>query len=194
LTGIQPGERAVGLLHVGYPQNIPSISVRTPITEKIVFFETDTGIQIPDVFRFKAEDKNVLWNLPSMTKEDAITCAGEKLKELGYADDYFVQSMHEKEGFKNTYLGNGVATPHGSKVAKEKVRISGAVILHFPEGISYENETVYIMIAIAAQKYIHMQILSTAVKICENENHVYNLRTSNSKESFIELFNQFSMG
>lgn len=189
-AGAQPGEKIVGLLQVGYPKNIPDPHYKTPLEEKLTLIDSDAGAKLHQEYQLTLTDENVFYGLPAMTRKEAVSFAGSQLKSLGHADDYFVESMHEKEGFKNTYLGNGVAAPHGSKEAKSRVKNSGAVIMHYPAGIEYGGETVYILIAIAAQKEIHMQILAAAAKISENAETVKHIVTAQNKEEFIKRLTQ----
>ena len=49
-----------------------------------------------------------------VTKEEAIQAAGELLEKLGYVDGTYVAAMQEREKLVSTYIGMGVAIPHGT--------------------------------------------------------------------------------
>ena len=60
-----------------------------------------------------------------VTKEEAIQAAGELLVELGYVDKSYVDAMQEREKLVSTYMGMGVAIPHGTTQAKQRSAGSG---------------------------------------------------------------------
>ena len=64
-----------------------------------------------------------------VTKEEAIQAAGELLEKLGYVDSTYVEAMQERERLVSTYIGMGVAIPHGTTQAKDTVKKTGIVFL-----------------------------------------------------------------
>ena len=133
--------------------------------------------------------EQVYFRLPKMEKFDAIRLAGEKLMEHGYVEAEYIKSMIEKEETDITYIGNGIAIPHGKFEAKNFVNKSGIVILHFPEGIMYGLDVAYILIGIAATIDDHMGILTDiAIKLSDEET-VEKLINIDSLEKFVAEFN-----
>ena len=53
------------------------------------------------------------------TRDDAITEAGQLLVAAGAVDPSYVDAMHEREKSVSTYMGNGLAIPHGTNEAKD---------------------------------------------------------------------------
>ena len=41
----------------------------------------------------------------------------------------------------STYIGKGIAIPHGVGKAKDEIKKSGMVVLQFPEGVPFGEET-----------------------------------------------------
>src|SRR5699024_8570589 len=112
------------------------------------------------------KEEYVYFGLESIPREDAIILAGEKLVEHGFAQEPYIQSMLDKEKTDQTYIGNGIAIPHGLNEAKKFVKKSGVVILHFPQGIEYGDNKVYILIGIAGSNSDHLGILQDiAIKL-----------------------------
>lgn len=129
------------------------------------------------------------FNLDSMQKMEAIKLAGEKLLENGFIEEAYIQSMLDKEKTDLTYIGNGIAIPHGLNDAKQYVKKSGIVLLYFPEGIDYDENKVFLMIGIAGKDDDHLEILQDiAIKLSEMD-FVNSLLSSETKEEFITLFN-----
>lgn len=131
----------------------------------------------------------VYFDLPSMTKEAAIKLAGEKLVDIGLVETPYIDSMLAKEKTDVTYIGNGIAIPHGLHEAKKYVKESGIVILHYPQGIQYGSEDVFLLIGIAGKDDEHLTLLQElAIKLSDLE-FVEKLVASKTQTEFIELFN-----
>ena len=64
----------------------------------------------------------------SVSKEEAITAAGKLLHELGYVNESYIPAMLEREKTVSTYMGLGVAIPHGTSEAKDEVKKTGIVL------------------------------------------------------------------
>ncbi len=71
-----------------------------------------------------------------VTKEEAIQTAGELLEKLGYVDDSYVVAMQERERLVSTYMGMGIAIPHGTTQVKDTVKKTGIVLLQYPEELT----------------------------------------------------------
>ena len=68
---------------------------------------------------------NIAWGLPSTAKKDAIRIAGRLLVSNRYVNPGYEDSMLERELEHNTYLGFGVAIPHGNETSLDQVLKSG---------------------------------------------------------------------
>src|SRR5436309_1347154 len=58
-------------------------------------------------------------------KEGAIREVGALLVDAGYITPQYIQSMLGRELQANTYLGNGIAIPHGMLEHKDAIRQTG---------------------------------------------------------------------
>ena len=99
-------------------------------------------------------------NLPSVSKEEAIQAAGELLTKLGYVDASYVDAMQEREKLVTTYMGLGVAIPHGTSQAKGTVKKTGIVVMQYPEGVVFGDEKAQLVFGIAGVGDEHLE------KIC----------------------------
>lgn len=102
-------------------------------------------------------------NQPSVSKENAIQAAGELLAKLGYVDDSYVDAMQECEKIVSTYMGMGVAIPHGTTQAKGTVKKTGIVLLQYPDGVDFGDEKAQLVFGIAGIGDEHLDLLA---KIC----------------------------
>lgn len=124
------------------------------------------------------KNKNIKIGLPSASKEEAIREAGRLLCQEGYVDEDYIAAMLEREKKVSTYIGNGVAIPHGSSEAKRRVKHTGICVLQFPEGVDFDGNVTYLVVGIAAKQDEHLQILARLAKSIENEAKINQLLTT----------------
>jgi PTS system mannitol-specific IIA component/phosphocarrier protein FPr len=98
-------------------------------------------------------------------KWDALRQSGALLEELGAVDEGYAAAILEREGQISTYMGEGVAIPHGTDEARALVRRTTLGFLQFPEGVDWDGETVYLCIPIAASGDEHVGVLSALAEI-----------------------------
>ena len=104
--------------------------------------------------------KNILLGLESVKRDDAIQRAGGMLIEDGYVSEQYIDAMFEREAIVSTFIGNGVAIPHGVGKSRGLIKKSGVVVLQYPNGIDYNGNTCYLVIGIAGKDNDHIKILS----------------------------------
>lgn len=104
--------------------------------------------------------KNILLGLEKVSRDDAIRKAASILIEDGYVSEEYLEAMFAREEIVSTYIGNGVAIPHGVGKQRGLIKKSGLVVLQYPEGIDYNGETAYLVIGISGKDNDHIKILS----------------------------------
>jgi mannitol/fructose-specific phosphotransferase system IIA component len=109
--------------------------------------------------------ENIKLGLASIDKYETIKMAGRLLVESGYVDENYIEAMLQREKDLTTYIGYGVAIPHGVGKAKEFINKSGIVVLQFPEGIDFDGEKAYLVIGIAGVGNEHIEILSNIATV-----------------------------
>ena len=94
------------------------------------------------------------------TQENVIRQVGQMLVDSGYVDQPYVEAMLEREKSFSTFMGNGLALPHGVESAKKDIKASGIAVMIFPEGTQWGAEKANIVIGIAGVGEEHLQILA----------------------------------
>ena len=122
--------------------------------------------------------EGILLGERSDTKEEAITKAGQLLVKLGYVDKSYIPAMLEREKLVSTYMGMGVAIPHGTSQAKGTVKKSGIVCLQYPQGIYFGSEKAYLVFGIAGVGDEHLEILANICTMLEDESVLEELKTT----------------
>jgi multiphosphoryl transfer protein len=104
------------------------------------------------------------------TKEQAISDAGSMLLAAGYIDADYVRSLLAREQVANTYLGSGVAIPHGMVQDRALVRKTGVAVLQVPGGVVWnEGQVARLVVAIAAQSDEHIDVLRRLTRLMGDE-------------------------
>ena len=134
-------------------------------------------------------EKNILLNLENESKDEAIIRAGNLLFNNGYVGYEYINSMLEREKRISTYIGYGVAMPHGTEFGKEEVKKAGIVILQYPEGINFGGQKAYLLIAIAAKGEEHLEILSNIAQALGDVEAIENLKTTKNSKDVLKVFN-----
>lgn len=94
------------------------------------------------------------------TKDEALTRIVDTLTEAGHTLPAYLHGMRNREGQISTYLGNGIAIPHGTPQSRDAVLKTGVKVLACPQGVDWgEAQTAYLIVGIAAQDNEHLDIL-----------------------------------
>lgn len=148
----------------------------------------NTDIVIPDLPKKPSVivKEGIRLNLSPVTKEDAIQAAGDLLKDLGYVDETYVAAMQEREKIVSTYMGMGVAIPHGTTQAKDTVKKTGIVLLQYPEGVDFGDEKAQLVFGIAGIGDEHLELLGKICAMLEDENLLETLKTTGDVDWVLE--------
>lgn len=126
--------------------------------------------------------------LASVDKETAIRAAGQLLMELGYVNKDYIDAMVEREKIVTTYMGMGVAIPHGTSNAKETVKKSGIVVMQYPDGVPFGDEKAHLVIGIAGVGDEHLEILANVAGSLEDMDLLEKLKTSADVDTIMKTF------
>ncbi len=126
--------------------------------------------------------ESVVTGLPSVSKDEAIRYVGGMLVDLGCVEQSYVDAMVERDGNVSTFLGNGVAMPHGTFESKEAVMRTGIVVAQYPDGVDWGVGTAHIVIGLGAVGDDHVTILSHMAEILQDEEQAEALWTTNDQE------------
>lgn len=121
-----------------------------------------------------------------VSKEEAIQAAGELLEKLGYVDHSYVEAMQEREKLVTTYMGMGVAIPHGTTQAKSTVKKTGIVFIQYPEGVDFGDEKAQLVFGIAGIGDEHLDLLSKLCTLLEDEALLETLKTTDDVNWVLE--------
>ena len=105
-------------------------------------------------------------------KNEAIRQVAALLAENGKVAPEYVEGMFAREAQENTYLGNGVAIPHGTPESRHLIRETAIAVLQVPGGIDWEDdegEPAYLIVGIAASDNEHLAVLKRLSTVVGDE-------------------------
>jgi mannitol PTS system EIIA component len=110
-------------------------------------------------------------NAVAADRTDAIRKAGDLLVQSGCVLPEYVEGMLKREESMSTYLGSGVAIPHGIYENKDHVLKTGLSVLQLPQGAAWDQdgEPVFLVIGIAASGDEHVGVLASLAEAVEDE-------------------------
>ena len=122
-------------------------------------------------------------------KSEAIKQAGQLLVGDSCVSAEYVQGMLDREATMSTYLGNGVAIPHGTHESIKHIASTGISVVQFPDGVVWEDEDdiAYLVIGIASSSDDHIEILSNLAEVLEEEEEVMALAKTSDKQLILDV-------
>nr|EHZ7762396.1 fused PTS fructose transporter subunit IIA/HPr protein [Providencia rettgeri]EIJ7165538.1 fused PTS fructose transporter subunit IIA/HPr protein [Providencia rettgeri] len=121
-------------------------------------------------------------------KKNAIEQVAKALENAGYAKSGYAQGMLNRETQAPTFLGNGIAIPHGTTQTRDQVLKTGFAVFQFPNGIDWgDNQTAYIVIGIAAQSNEHLELLRQLTHIISDEHTADAMAKADTPEALKQL-------
>ena len=121
-------------------------------------------------------------------KTEAIQKAGELLVDSGCVKPAYVAGMLAREKTMSTYLGNGVAIPHGEFENRGDILQTGLSVLQIPKGVEWEDdEKAYLVIGIAASSDEHVGVLSRLAEVIEDEAMTNNLIQTTDPDLILQV-------
>ena len=105
-------------------------------------------------------------------KNEAIRQVAALLAENGKVAPEYVEGMFAREAQENTYLGNGVAIPHGTPQSRHLIKETAIAVLQVPGGIDWEDgegEPAYLLVGIAASDNEHLAVLKRLSTVVGDE-------------------------
>ncbi|EMV9315080.1 fused PTS fructose transporter subunit IIA/HPr protein [Vibrio vulnificus] len=123
-------------------------------------------------------------------KLDAIKNIAAALTEKGLVEQGYVEGMLNREAQNSTFLGNGIAIPHGTTDTRDLVQNTGVAVHHFPHGVEWgDGNKVYLAIGIAAKSDEHLGILKQLTKVLSADGVEARLQQATTEQEIIALLN-----
>lgn len=133
---------------------------------------------------------NITLGQSPTNKQEAIRAIAADLTNKGFVEAGYVDGMLNREAQNSTFLGNGIAIPHGTTDTRQLVKQTGIAVHHLPNGVDWGNDaTVYVAIGIAAKSDEHLGILKQLTQVLSADGVEEKLKQASSANDVIALLN-----
>ena len=121
-------------------------------------------------------------------KEEAIRQVAAALVSAGNVAEGYVAGMLAREQQTSTFLGNGIAIPHGTTDTRDQVLKTGVQVYQCPQGVTWgEGQTAYVAIGIAASSDEHLGLLRQLTHVLSDDEVAEQLKTATTAEELRAL-------
>ncbi|QXI37727.1 phosphoenolpyruvate--protein phosphotransferase [Pseudomonas xantholysinigenes] len=121
-------------------------------------------------------------------KGEALALLADRLVADGLVAEGYLAGLQAREAQGSTFLGQGIAIPHGTPQTRDLVFATGVRLLQFPEGVDWgDGQTVYLAIGIAARSDEHLRLLQLLTRALGETDLAEALRRASSAEALLKL-------
>ncbi|STP72404.1 multiphosphoryl transfer protein [includes: phosphocarrier protein Hpr; fructose-specific PTS system EIIA component] [Escherichia coli] len=118
-------------------------------------------------------------------KEEAIRQVAAALVQAGNVAEGYVNGMLAREQQTSTFLGNGIAIPHGTTDTRDQVLKTGVQVFQFPEGVTWgDGQVAYVAIGIAASSDEHLGLLRQLTHVLSDDSVAEQLSQQQQQKNF----------
>ncbi|WP_434635626.1 fused PTS fructose transporter subunit IIA/HPr protein [Vibrio sp. SCSIO 43086] len=136
----------------------------------------------------KLNKNDITLSQSATDKFAAIKNIAQSLTDKGLVEQGYVEGMLNRENQNSTFLGNGIAIPHGTTDTRSMVKTTGVAVHHFPQGVDWgDGNTVFVAIGIAAKSDEHLGILKQLTKVLGADGVEEHLRNAKNEDEIIAL-------
>lgn len=125
--------------------------------------------------------------LTAADKEDALRQCGAVLVEIGAVEPPYAEAILERERSVSTYMGEGVAIPHGTDESRVHINRAALAFLQFPNGVDWNGQRCTVCIAIASSSDQHIGILQSLAMVLTDPDKSRRLRETGEIAEVLEL-------
>ena len=120
-------------------------------------------------------------------RDAAIDEAGHLLVQAGAVDEAYVASMHDREQSVSTFMGNGLAIPHGTNEAKGSIRRTAISFVRYDLPLDWNGKQAEFVIGIAGAGDDHLALLSRIAEIFVDADRVAELRAAKTPHDVLAV-------
>jgi phosphocarrier protein FPr len=132
---------------------------------------------------FQLEVQAIHTGANAQNKEEAIRQVAAALTAAGNVAEGYVNGMLAREQQTTTFLGNGIAIPHGTTDTRDLVLKTGVQVYQFPQGVDWgDGQTAYVAIGIAAKSDEHLALLRQLTHVLSDDSIAEQLKSASAEE------------
>lgn len=128
------------------------------------------------------------------SQEAALQEATDILVAAGAVTPAYVDAMRQREATVSTYMGNGLAIPHGTNEMKDTILASALSVVRYDGGVDWAGEQANFVIGIAGKGDEHLEILSQIAILFSDEDDVARLAAAQTADELYALLSAVNEG
>jgi mannitol PTS system EIICBA or EIICB component len=133
------------------------------------------------------DDSAIVLRGTATSRDDAITEAGRLLVASGAVEASYVDAMHARETSVSTFMGNGLAIPHGTNEAKSAINRTAISFVRYADGIDWNGKPAEFVIGIAGAGDDHLALLQKIAGVFTDPAQVERLRSAGTATEVREI-------
>lgn len=134
------------------------------------------------------QEQAVVMGAIAQSKDEALAQVADALLAQGFVADGYGEALKLREAQANTYLGSGIAIPHGTLAFKDSVLNTGVVLVHFRDGVDWgEGNIVHVAAGIAAKSDEHLSILKMLARALGDESVGERLKNASTPSELVTI-------
>ena len=135
------------------------------------------------------EVRNIVLGATAASREGAISQVAALLELNGFVAAGYAASMLQREALSSTYLGSGIAIPHGLPSDRERISRTGVAIVQFPEGVEWApGSRAHLVVGIAARSDEHLELLASLTGLLGQDELLAKLAHTSNAEELVAAF------
>ena len=134
---------------------------------------------------------DVRMNAHASSKDEALMLLARIFIDDELTQDGYLDGLLERENQANTYLGQGIAIPHGTPAVRHLINKTGVRLVHFADGVVWndDGDKVYLMVGICAKSDEHLSILKQLTGVLSS-NISDDIHQAKSADDVLALLNK----
>lgn len=130
----------------------------------------------------------------SVSQDAALQEATDILVSVGAVTPAYVDAMRQREETVSTYMGNGLAIPHGTNETKDEILDSALSVVRYDGGVDWAGEQANFVIGIAGRGDEHLEILSQIAILFSDDDDVAKLTAASTPDELYALLSAVNEG
>ncbi len=134
--------------------------------------------------------QDITLHASASSKAQALQLVAESMVDGNLVKAGYFDALMAREKQISTYLGQGIAIPHGTADSKSEVLNTGIRVVQFPQGVDWgDGQIAYIVVGIAAKSEEHLTILQRLTHVIGDEQTAAELKDTNDPSLIAAVLN-----
>ncbi|WP_299057867.1 PTS sugar transporter subunit IIA [uncultured Nocardioides sp.] len=133
------------------------------------------------------DESSVVLTGTARDREGAVAEAGALLVASGSVTGAYVEAMAERERSVSTYMGNGLALPHGTAASGQAVNRVGLSFVRYDEPLDWDGQSVRFVVGLAGSGTEHLGLIERLAGVFTDDALVERLRTATTPADVVAV-------